>query len=145
MWKNLCVAEINSTTVILLKRTLHIVDFLLKKLGFSALLQKSLTWAPFFDKITGSVPLDHNFIKTLFHNRLFLQNILFKNALKSLYSRCVVFTLKACNFTKTTSIIAIFVRNFQTSAINYFLQHLNLLWRTELSERLQQTISLKIF
>ena len=141
MWKNLCVAEINCRTVILLKRTLHIVDFLVNKLGFSALLQKSLTWAPFFDKITGSVPLDHNFIKMLFHHRLFLQNILFK----SLYSRCVVFTLKACNFTKTTSIIDIFVRNFQTSAINYFLQHLNLLWRTELSERLQQTISLKIF
>ena len=96
--------------LILLKRTRHIEDFLEKKYKKYKTTKKS-NMSSVFRYIAGCVPLDHNFIKTLFHQRLFLQNILFKHALKSLYSTCVVFTLKACNFTNITFIIDIFVRN----------------------------------
>ena len=73
-------AEIKSRPATLPTRSVHQGGFPVNTLKFWLLLQKDLTWAPFFNKTAGCVPQVQNFIKRPVHHRRVSQNTLFKTA-----------------------------------------------------------------
>ena len=112
----------------------------------------------FFGKTGGCVLQGFNFIKMLVHHRLFSQKntrhfplfVLFKTVGfqcifqkkpvgSFLYSKVTAWTLHICNYTERNSIIKVYLRNFQTFAINYFPLNLHLCWRRKLHERLHDS------
>ena len=72
------IAKINSRPLV--EKGLHQEGLPVNILELSALPQEGLTWARFFENIEDCVLQGCNFIKTLVHHILFLQNIFFKTA-----------------------------------------------------------------
>ena len=97
-----------------------------KKQGFTLSLEDT-----FFKKPHGgsNLPSSRFRVKTLLHHNIFQDNLFktasFRNSfqkesvVKSGFNRFALCTLWACCFTKTNSILDVFLRTFETFAINF--------------------------
>ena len=108
-----------AATLDLLKRNLHQGGFLVNILEFTALLQKGLRWAPFFDKVigfAGSTLLKHWSAIDLFVKIFFLRKLAFDTySEKDLWRSLFIEDLQSVNCKHVTllknTIIDVFLRN----------------------------------